>query len=607
MGEVNADTPGQQPAPERTHLFALADGVGGDEGASYAVIPACAGMTDGRVRLWIPACAGMTGVHVFGGFHIPGGDEIQQPAAWDIPEHGLRIGALSIVHELGAHERRIAQDVTQPLARHQGFPIQPQRIAADDMRAGGERDADEVQAEFFADFQIHLVVHQPERDLGDLCGEFLDLDAVKLIDANGKKAVEVQPQAAAARIAGAGAQHIQLQQPQLAVGHHQKIAAAAGGIEKGQPAQFLVELEQPVAVVFDLVELGAQFVEKQRADQLEDVLFAGVVGAQVAARPGVHDRLEQCAENRRTDLAPVERAGIEQGFAHGAVEIGDRQNFLEQLAVDIGKGGELFIEGRRALALGRIEHLEKLCEQRAEIAAVLGGAVFDPVLKRLAGLEDAGVFGEQAEQQAHQQQFQRVTCVAARLEAVVQAAHAFGGLAVDGIFGRERLGGVAGDESEQADALVQVRQREFLRGAGFEIVQAHTREVGHQHIARQLALDDAGEVVQRLLVGAVEVLATRLVFGDQHALPEQVDLAAPIAEFFGRLFKAGDAPPRDAEDVEELVPEGLCLGGFPRLVSPLARERQRPILDLVPAQRHARLPSDGVTNDMTTRFIEIAN
>jgi hypothetical protein len=118
----------------------------------------------------------------------------------------------------------------------------------------------------------------------------------------------------------AGAQHVQLQQAQLAVADHQEIAAAAGRVEKREGAQLLVELEQPVAVAFDLLELGAQLIQKQRLDQLEDVLLAGVVRAQVAARLLVHDALEQAAEDGRADGRPVQRAGVEQASRMAAVK-----------------------------------------------------------------------------------------------------------------------------------------------------------------------------------------------------------------------------------------------------------------------------------------------
>jgi hypothetical protein len=52
------------------------------------------------------------------------------------------------------------------------------------------------------------------------------------------------------------------------------------------------------------------------------------------------------------------------------------------------------------------------------------------------------------------------------------------------------------------------------------------------------------------------------------------------------LLEAGYAAAGDSEDVEEIVPEGFgfCILRF--FVLPLAGESERPVLDLVPAQRH---------------------
>src|SRR3546814_7354635 len=101
------------------------------------------------------------------------------------------------------------------------------------------------------------------------------------------------------------------------------------------------------------LQFHLQVVEEQRADQLEDVLFAGVVRAQVAAGFGVHHRLEHRAEDGRADAAPVQGAGFQQQVAHLRVERGQRQGFLEQLAVDVGQLGQLLVQ--RALAAFRSE------------------------------------------------------------------------------------------------------------------------------------------------------------------------------------------------------------------------------------------------------------
>ncbi|MFZ1222201.1 MAG: hypothetical protein WAR01_03055, partial [Dokdonella sp.] len=140
-------------------------------------------------------------------------------------------------------------------------------------------------------------------------------------------------------------QHFDFEQAQFAVGDDEEVAAATSGIEKAQAGELDVEALELAFVVADFFQFGFQFVEEQRADQLQDVLFAGVVRAQVAPGLGIHDRLEHRAEDGRADAAPVERAGLQQQLAHVGVESGQRQRFREQLAVDVGEFGELRVEG----------------------------------------------------------------------------------------------------------------------------------------------------------------------------------------------------------------------------------------------------------------------
>jgi hypothetical protein len=76
------------------------------------------------------------------------------------------------------------------------------------------------------------------------------------------------------------------------------------------------------------------------------------VRAEIAPRGVIHDALEQAAENGGRDQAPIQPAQHPAGFAHGGVEPGGRQRFGEQLAVDVGKGGELLVEVGEALVGG---------------------------------------------------------------------------------------------------------------------------------------------------------------------------------------------------------------------------------------------------------------
>ncbi len=122
--------------------------------------------------------------------------------------------------------------------------------------------------------------------------------------------------------------------------------------------------------------------------------------------------------------------------------------------------------------------------------------------------------------------------------------------------------------------------------AVFEIVQTKAGEVRHQHIFRQVAFLDAGEVIERLGVGPVEVFAARFVLDQQHAFPEQINEALFVAELFDWFLEAGDALAVYSEDVEELNPEWLGFGIFRSLILPALGEFQRAVTDFVPRKCH---------------------
>jgi hypothetical protein len=73
------------------------------------------------------------------------------------------------------------------------------------------------------------------------------------------------------------------------------------------------------------------------------------------------------------------------------------------------------------------------------------------------------------------------------------------------------------------------------------------------------------------------------VLDQHHAFPQQVDVTVLAVELLDAALEAGESAARDAEDGEELVPEGLGLGVLGFDVLPVAREAQGAVLDLVPA------------------------
>ena len=93
VGKVDVHALRQQPAPEHADLFALGDAVGGDKG----------GARQHRFN-----SGSMHRLYVTRRLDIPRRYKIQQSRVADAGEHGAGVFALRVVHELGAHERRIA-------------------------------------------------------------------------------------------------------------------------------------------------------------------------------------------------------------------------------------------------------------------------------------------------------------------------------------------------------------------------------------------------------------------------------------------------------------------------------------------------------------------
>ena len=104
--------------------------------------------------------------------------------------------------------------------------------------------------------------------------EFLDFDAVELVDVDLNDSGDVERLLAAVVQC---AQHLQFEAAQFAVRDHQEIAAAACRVEKFQTGELGVEGLQVLRAAFDgvsdFIELSAQFVEEQRADQFQQLLL----------------------------------------------------------------------------------------------------------------------------------------------------------------------------------------------------------------------------------------------------------------------------------------------------------------------------------------------
>lgn len=211
-----------------------------------------------------------------------------------------------------------------------------------------------------------------------------------------------------------GAEDFELDGAEFAVGDDEKAVAAAGGVEKAEGGEAVVELLEAFLATGggggDLGEFGLEVVEKERVDEAADVFLGGIVGAFGAALGGLHDALEEGAEDAGGDARPVELAAAEEGGAVGGRHVGDVESLGEKTAVDVGVGGELGGEGGGAGGGFLVEDLEESGEAGAEVGAVLARGLDEA--GEAVPLKDIGVFGEEAEEEADEEAFEGVAGVA---------------------------------------------------------------------------------------------------------------------------------------------------------------------------------------------------
>src|ERR1035441_3073578 len=119
-----------------------------------------------------------------------------------------------------------------------------------------------------------------------------------------------------------------------------------------------------------------------------------------------------------------------------------------------------------------------------------------------------------------------------------------------------------------------------------KIVEGDAGEVRHDDITRGILgpalVEQVLEILKGLGLGLAEVLPEALVFDQQRAFPEQVNVTVLPRDALDRLLEAGHQPALDAEHVEELVPEGLFLGSLTPRAGPVMSELDGAVADFVP-------------------------
>ena len=306
------------------------------------------------------------------------------------------------------------------------------------------------------------------------------------------------------------------------------------------------------------------------------------MGALGAALCRVHDRLEQRPEDGWGDVGPIEAAGVQQRPAHRCGERGDAEGTAKQITVDVGKARQVVVQCAGARVFRRIEHLEELCQEGSQVGTVVAGAGLDEVEENVARLEDAGIIGKETENDAYQETLQVVALVPRRGERIVQPSYQLGGFDVGGVLVAEGMALHAEDEAELFNVGRQVRECEGGRFTLIEIVKLEGLEVADQDVAGALVFRQGVNVFPGLVIRAGKVAAGALLFDDQDAGPEQVDVSRPVVQLGDVRFVARDRAALDAENLEKVVVEALRLALLVGGVLPLVGEGGGADANLVP-------------------------
>ena len=301
---------------------------------------------------------------------------------------------------------------------------------------GGAREgqAQVEVAEGFGEAQVELVVHEPHGHFGNAGGKFFHLDAVGLVYLHAGVEGQVDGLAAGALAGKEALENFLLQQAQFAVGYHQEVAAAAARVQKAQLLQAQVQGVEAGAALAGGGQLLAQLIEKQALNHLQDIGLRGVVRPQVAPLHGVGHALKQRAEDGRRNPRPVEVRAPNELLAQGRVEARKREELREQAAVHVGQLGEGGGQVALAGGGGLVEHRKPFGQAGAHVGAIGPGLGFEEFLKSVF-LEDVGILGKQAEEDAYQQHLQLVAVVAAVQQGIVQGPHQLGRPDVGRVFG----------------------------------------------------------------------------------------------------------------------------------------------------------------------------
>jgi len=532
----------------------LADGVGGDQARRRCL--ACLDLRPGLLEP-VGHQVGAAGHTAFIAAPQPIDVEIAQLAA----------------HHLVAQEGRIADDHVRFRPDRFAAVGVEQRVAMLDAVQGAQ---DGVPGDLPAVAAAPLDVADPDGDAGEFGGVFVDFHAANVVRTGLHEQFGFKPEFLGIQM------NLFFHIPQGLQCKEKKIPRSAGRIENLKSLK--TRQKTPVGVERILVVIGAtalvlsvgdgcfdrlpsvhQRFGNQRLDQFGNRAGVGVVSSQRRAGRRIKAALEEGAEDRRIDGAPVRIGGMEQGVY---IVGGQWRNidFHKKAAVE---PGDVVVA---VFAAGLLLHGgEKPGDPFDGLFGVVAG-VLENFGEDVAG-EQVFIFGEHAKQALNKKVGYALAVQSAFPHGLGQGGKVTGGIGCDrggGFFGTE-LPRIREDPAQELpffgiDQFMDADFARLVRVAGECGVNDDPLPVGDDQDGRIFQFQ---RIVGELLQGGVEVAPRLLVFPAEKTAFPDIGPAVAAVRFFGPAFEAivvGVARLVHAEKIAQIVKMRLRSGALGEFV-----------------------------------------
>ena len=102
----------------------------------------------------------------------------------------------------------------------------------------------------------------------------------------------------------------------------------------------------------------------------------------------------------------------------------------------------------------------------------------------------------------------------------MELTHQLGGFDVYGVLVLENAGRAAKDEAKGVNLLVKIAKLEFDFFPRVEVVKFEGLKITNENVAGKFGILDAGEIIERLLLGLSQVAASAFLLDKKRSLPK---------------------------------------------------------------------------------------